>query len=333
MLITSVLAGLLGLTGALAAATAVGSARIERRHPPLGSFAEIDGLRIHYVDTAPGDRPEDPRPPVLFIHGASGNLDEPRAALGPHLPDRRTIYFDRPGHGHSARGPSTMASPAAQARIAARLLDRLGVDRAIVVGHSLGGSVAAAMAVLHPEKVAGLVFVSPATHPWPGGVTWYYTVSTLPVVGRLFAWTLALPFGSLAMEAAARGVFHPQPMPARYTELARVPLVLRPGNFLANAADVASLKTEVTALSPRYREIAAPTAIVTGDADGVVWPSIHSEGLKRDVPGAELTVLTGVGHMPHHTHPDAVVAAIDAVTARAAAHRAPARAAAGGQWA
>jgi pimeloyl-ACP methyl ester carboxylesterase len=119
------------------------------------------------------------------------------------------------------------------------------------------------------------------------------------------------------MESAARGVFHPQPMPDRYTELARVPLVLRPGNFLANAADVAALKANVTELSPRYGEIVAPTEIVTGDADSVVWPSIHSEGLKRDIPGAVLTVLTGVGHMPHHTHPADVVAAIDRVTMRA----------------
>jgi pimeloyl-ACP methyl ester carboxylesterase len=317
MILTAVASGTLALVGALAAATAAGARRIARRHPPFGGFVDVDGLRIHYVDASPGDRPDDPRPPVLFIHGASGNLDEPRAALGPHLSDRRVVWFDRPGHGHSARGPRTMAAPSEQARVAAGLLDRLGVDRAIVVGHSLGGSVAAAMGVLFPEKVAGLVFVSPATHPWPGGVTWYYTASTLPVVGPLFAWTLALPFGALAMESAARGVFHPQPMPDRYTELARVPLVLRPGNFLANAADVAALKANVTELSPRYGEIVAPTEIVTGDADSVVWPSIHSEGLKRDIPGAVLTVLTGVGHMPHHTHPADVVAAIDRVTMRA----------------
>jgi len=171
--------------------------------------------------------------------------------------------------------------------------------------------------VTRPDKVAGLVFVAPATHPWPGGVTWYYTVSTLPVLGRLFAWTLALPIGALLLRPAAAGVFHPEPMPPAYPEVARIALVLRPETFLANARDVADLKANVTALAPRYPEIAVPTAVVTGDADTVVLPAIHSEGLVRDIAGAELVLLPGAGHMPHHTRPEAVVAAITRVAAAA----------------
>ena len=313
MILTSLAAGAVALAGALAAGTAVKARAIDRRFPPEGRFETIDGVRIHFVETRPAD--DDGRLPVVLIHGASGNLAEPRGALGDRLADRRLLLVDRPGHGHSGRR-GDLSSPAAPARILAGLMDRLGIGRAIVVGHSLGGSIAAAMGVLHPDKVAGLVFVAPATHPWPGGIAWYYTAATMPLVGRLFTWTLALPGGSSSMSAAAAGVFAPEPMPPDYVERARLPLVLRPRSFRANAEDVANLKPHLQALSPRYGEIRAPTVVVTGDSDGVVLARIHSEGLKRDISGADLVVLPGVGHMPHHTRPDAVIAAIETVERR-----------------
>lgn len=317
-MILALLGAVAGLAAALSAASAAGAAVADRRFPPHGRFVTVDGQAVHHVETPAAD-PADRRPPLLFIHGASANLDEMRVALEGAVAGRRAIYLDRPGHGHSARGPVGMSAPAAQARIAAGLLDALGIAQVVVVAHSFGASVAAALAVLHPEKVAGVVFVAPASHPWPGGVTWYYTAATLRVLGPVFAYTLAWPVGSLVLRAAARGVFSPEPMPTDYPRRARVPLTLRPRTFLANARDVADLKGNLLALQPRYREIRAPAAIVTGDADAVVWPSIHSEGLKRDVAGATLTVLPGAGHMVHQTRPGAVAEAIAAVTARAAA--------------
>lgn len=313
MIVATVLAAAL-LVALAVAVSAIGAVAITRRHPPHGRFVRVAGQRIHVIETDPGAG--DGRLPVLLIHGASANLDELRAALGPHLSDRRAIYFDRPGHGHSERGSRAMASPVEQARIAAGLLDALGIERALVVGHSLGASVASALAVHHPDKVAGLVFVAPATHPWPGGVTWYYSASDLPFVGAAFAWTLALPIGALVLRASAAGVFRPESMPPDYPRYARIALVLRPWTFLANARDVAGLKPHLAVLSKRYPEITVPTVIVTGDADAVVWPSIHAEGLKRDIAGARLVVIPGGGHMPHQVHPDVVMAAIADVDRR-----------------
>lgn len=315
----SVLVALAVVLGALAAATAVGTLFIARRFPPNGRFVEVDGVRLHCLVEGPADDPL----PVLLLHGASASLDGLRLALGPALAGRRLIWVDRPGHGHSARGGARVHAPAVQAALAAGLLDRLGVGRAVVVAHSLGASVAAAMAVEHPARVAGLVLLAPATHAWPGGVTWYYRLAALPVLGALFTWTLTLPIGVLVLARAIAGVFAPDPAPPDYAEAARAALVLRPKTFRANAADVVRLKPAVTAMAPRYRTIAAPTAIVTGDADAVVWPHLHSEGLARDVPGAELTVLPGVGHMPHHVRPDVAAAVVARVTARASTEAAP----------
>jgi pimeloyl-ACP methyl ester carboxylesterase len=85
---------------------------------------------------------------------------------------------------------------------------------------------------------------------------------------------------------------------------------------MANAQDVAGLNAFVTAQAPRMGAITAPTAIVTGDSDDIVLTRLHSYGSLRDIPGATLKVLPGVGHSPHWADPDSVVAAVVAVADR-----------------
>jgi pimeloyl-ACP methyl ester carboxylesterase len=109
------------------------------------------------------------------------------------------------------------------------------------------------------------------------------------------------------MRGAVKGVFAPNPAPRNFIEATRLPLVLRPLHFRSNCEDVAYAEAAVAALSPRYAAIRAPTEIVTGDSDGVVYAHIHSIGCARDIPGARLTTLAGVGHSPHHVRPARIV--------------------------
>src|SRR5215210_2040147 len=99
------------------------------------------------------------------------------------------------------------------------------------------------------------------------------------------------------------------------------PLVLRPGAFRANAEDVSGLYAFVARQSRRYGAIRAPTAIVSGEADTIVWTNLHSRSLEREIPGARLVVLPGVGHMPHHAAPDIIAREIEAVAAAAGGRR------------
>jgi pimeloyl-ACP methyl ester carboxylesterase len=92
--------------------------------------------------------------------------------------------------------------------------------------------------------------------------------------------------------------------------------VLRPRAFRANAEDVSGLYRFVVRQSRRYGAIRAPTAIVSGDADTIVWTNLHSRSLVREIPGARLVILPGVGHMPHHAPPDIVAREIEAVAAK-----------------
>lgn len=306
------------ILAALAAITAIWVAEIERAYPAAGRLVPVTGGRLHVVDLPPGRGGEDALP-VVLLHGASGNLNDMRVAFGEKLAaSRRVILVDRPGHGWSDRpGGAADAAPARQAALVREALDALGVKRAIVVGFSWSGAVATALALADPERVAGLVLLAPVTHPWPRATAWHDRIATTPVLGALFARTAALPVGMLLIEASARNVFAPQAMPDGYVQGSAAPLVLRPAEFLANSLDVTQLRGHLVAQSKRYGEIRAPTVIVTGDRDATVSRKIHSEAIAAMVPGAELIVLPGIGHMLHHVAPDVVIDAIERVTQRA----------------
>jgi pimeloyl-ACP methyl ester carboxylesterase len=299
--------------GVLAAATRLGVAKIEAAHPPTGQFIEVQGVRLHVavLGLAPDAPGADPA--IVLIHGASGNLEDMRIALGEKLAaSRRVILIDRPGHGWSSRPQSDdYASPARQAELVAGALEQLGVRRAIVIGHSWGGAFATAYALAFPERTAGLVLLSAVTHPWPGDPGWYNKLASLPYIGALFLCTCVYPLGLLMAAGASRSVFEPQAVPDDYMRRAAIRLVLRPKAFYSNARDLALLERFISTQVPRYADLRTPTVIITGDRDTLVSPQINARALAASVPSAKLILLKDVGHMPHHAAPEVVAAAID----------------------
>lgn len=315
IMILSVLASLVGLASLSAAGTALRARSIEAAAPNIGERTDVGGFAINALHVPATSDAE--LPPIVFIHGASGNLrDQATAFLAPLKGRAELLFVDRPGHGYSDRGGPQNAYPDGQAAAIAALMDRRGIERAIIVGHSFGGAIAASFGVLYPEKTAGLLFLAPATHPWPGGVDWYYRLASTPLIGPLFCHTVALHAGMARLEAATRNVFAPNPRPETYVEDTGPALVLRPAAFSANATDVANLHSYVSRFSPRYREIAAPTVIVTGDSDDIVLEEIHSRGLARDIAGSELVWIRGLGHKPDYAARDLAVAAIEKIAGR-----------------
>jgi pimeloyl-ACP methyl ester carboxylesterase len=301
---------LVALLGAAHAITVLEAARIAAVHPASGRFVEVEGGKLHVLEL--GASASQDQLPIVLVHGASGNLQDLRLALGdPLAANRRVVLVDRPGHGWSERpGGIADASPARQAALIAEALARIGVERFVLLGHSLGGAVASALALAFPARVAGLVLLAPVTHPWKGGIAWYNTLLSTPVIGQLFAHTIAVPLAVLLLNGGVASVFAPQPAPADYVRRAAIRLLLRPAEFIANAQDLAALKAFVTAQAPRYGEIATPTVVLTGTADTTVSPHIHARAMAAAVPHARLITLAGVGHMPHHADPDAIVAAV-----------------------
>ncbi|WP_417667711.1 alpha/beta fold hydrolase [Roseibium sp.] len=286
----------------LAAYTFWKTRAIARRHSPDGEFRTVDGVKLHFFNVI-ASASAAPRPTLVFVHGASGNALDQLTAFKDRLEGKYGLLFvDRPGLGHSQRDGERHSNPAEQARSIGALLKDLGISDCIVIGHSLGASVTAALALLRPDLVRGLVFLAPATHPWPGGVNWYYRVAALPVIGPLFCRTITLPVAERVAPVSISGVFSPDCAHDGYARDIKLPLLFRPESFRANAQDVAYLKGHLRRLAEAYPAIEQPAVVITGDRDTVVWPSIHSEGLVRDLPNATLVVLEGAGHMPHHTH-------------------------------
>jgi pimeloyl-ACP methyl ester carboxylesterase len=302
------------LLAAGAAVTVVGVWVIERLHPPRGRFVDVGGLRQHIVELGEG---QPGIPPIVLLHGAGCNLEDMRTALGEQLaPCHRVILIDRPGLGWSERAPERRSSPAAQATVLCGVFDRLSIDRAILVGHSWGGTLALTFALDHPQRVAGIVAIAPPTHPWIGSVRWLYVAIATPAAGWLLAHTLTLPAGVLLLDPMLRSAFLPERPTAGYIKRAAAMLLLRPRSMLANARDIAHLKKFLVGQVARYRSVAAPTVILTGDRDTVVSWRHHAEVLATEIPGAKLHLLKGFGHMLHHSAAAKVVAAVDELAGR-----------------
>lgn len=168
--------------------------QFEQAYPNIGELTDVGGYRMNAVHI---ERPENADLPALvFIHGASGNLLDQVVAFRAALEGRAEMLFvDRPGHGYSERGGPENAVPSGQADAIARLMEKRGIEKAIIVGHSFGGAITAAFGLRHPDKTSGLLFLAPATHPWPGGIDWYYHVATVPIVGWLFNHAIVVPLG------------------------------------------------------------------------------------------------------------------------------------------
>ncbi|MEM7565876.1 MAG: alpha/beta hydrolase [Pseudomonadota bacterium] len=271
--------------------------RIEAEHPPKGRFVTVRGVRMHVLER----NAEAGGVPVLLLHGAASNADDIMVSAGEALGDRHCIAIDRPGHGYSERpAPRDASSPIVQSKLIAEALAEMGVERAIVLGHSWGGCCALTLALRYPKLVESLVLLAPVTHPWRGKISWYWRLSANRWFGWLFYRTLAMPVGQASIRPALKMTFAPNAVPDDYIERAGITRIFRPKNFAANSEDMVDLWDNVNWLSSQYPCIAAPTIILQGDEDVTLWPELHAESLVRQMPKAELRMLPGVGHLPNY---------------------------------
>jgi pimeloyl-ACP methyl ester carboxylesterase len=296
-----------------AAVTVLGTHLINLAHRPRGRFIDVGGFRQHLIELGSG---KEGAPPVVLLHGAGANLEDMNLAFGERLAARhRVILIDRPGFGFSARKRGEGSSPADQAKVLRDVLDVLGIDRPIIVGHSWGGTLALAFALDFPQRVAGMVLIAPATHPGVWGLSAINTALATPV-GTFFARTLALPFGALLMWAGSRTAFLPQVIPPRYVKNSAAMLVLRPPTLMNNWDDVGCLEEALKQQAGRYSALNLPTIVFNGDKDLLVPPEKHALKLAAAAACVKVTVLPGFGHMLHHDAAEQIAAAVEDVAAQ-----------------
>lgn len=305
-LAASVLIALATLAGVTHWRASARESAAEAAFPASGDFVTVDGKRLHYEMKGEG-------PDLVLIHGASGSLRDMTFSLRDRLADRyRVIAVDRPGLGHSDALDDT--SLLAQARFIKEGVAQLGVTEPIVLGQSYGGAVALAWALDGGPRA--LVLVSSASMPWPGKLDIWYRATSNPV-GRALVVPLASAFvPDSYVRSAIDAVFAPDPVPPGYDDFLGTALTLRRETLATNVTQVNTLRAELVTMEPRYPSLTLPVELVHGSADTIVPLQIHSQPLSQLLPNAVLTVIPGAGHMPHHSHQDQVVAAIDRAALR-----------------
>lgn len=307
--------------GAVAAAAALGAAalftsararRAERQHPPRGRFLEIDGVRLHYLERGNGS-------PVVLLHGNGSMIDdwEISGVLDLAAKGHRVIAFDRPGFGYSARPRGRIWTAAAQGELLYQALNELGVERPVVVGHSWGTFVALSMAVAHPDDVHGLVLVSGYYFPTARADVPLLSPPAIPIIGDVMRYTVSPLLGRALASKIMRKVFAPAPITERFAAEFPVELALRPAQIRASAADTALMIPTAVELRDRYGALAMPVAIMAGADDEIVDVGRQSRRLHEELPGSELRLVRGGGHMVHHLEAVSVVELIEQVESRA----------------
>ena len=286
-------------------------AQAEQTYPPEGHLIDMGGVTVHAVVMGEG-------PDLVLLHGASGNTRDMTFSLAPKLAARyRVIVFDRPGLGYTDRINTTGATIIQQADLLARAAAELGAKKPIVMGQSYGGAVALAWAVHNPNNISALVPVSAPSIPWTTPLDTFYKITS-----SRFGSALAVPLITAfvpddRIETTLQSIFAPQAVPEGYGAYVGAGLTLRRQSLRANADQRKNILGEITALEPHYPKIAVPTELVHGTEDTTVGLTIHSEKLVDRIPGATLTRLQGIGHMPHQVAQDDIIAAIDRAAERA----------------
>ena len=294
----------LGIAGLLLAGALIGAGlfsaraarKAERQVPMDGRLVDAGPYRFHVAEQGKGK-------PLLLIHGLSAQLRSFAQEMVDELAkDHRVIRIDRPGSGYSPALPSGSQHLADQADAVAALIDALGLEKPVLVGHSLGGALSLHVAARHPGKVGGLVLIAPATQPVDTVPEVFRGLMVpLPLIGFVSR-TIAVPLGLATRDAVLREVFKPELVPPDFVIEGGGALAMRPSNIAAAAGDIQLARTDAEEMVERYPELSLPVAILYGREDNILDYRIHGERTAAQIPGARLTLVEG-GHMLPYTQP------------------------------
>lgn len=286
------------IVGGLVIFTAFTARRVEHALPPRGQFIEVSGARIHYLEKGSG-------PPIVILHGLGGQMGNFTYALLERLTDDfRVILIDRPGSGYSRRAPGATGRLTEQASIVAEFIRKLGLNRPLLVGHSLGGAIALGVALDHPEVVKALALVAPLTHV-PKQVPAPFRALDIKsdFLRWLVAWTVATPIGIRRGKATLDAIFSPDPTPADFPIRGGGILGLRPRSFFNTSSDMRAVNFDLWKMAARYSSLRVPACILYGTNDEVLDYHVHGEGMKPKSPLISVELMPG-GHMLPIIAPD-----------------------------
>lgn len=254
-------------------------------------YIDVAGIRLHVRDSGPKSAPA-----VILLHGLGSSLHtwEPWAkSLSENF---RVIRYDLPGFGLTGAEPSGDYSEARSMQVLAALMDKLSIERAGVIGNSMGGRLAWRFTAAYPKRVTSLVLISPDGFESPGYE--YGKSPEVPAMVKMMRYVLPKSFLRMNLEPAYAD-------PARLTDDAvsrYYDLLIAPG-----VRDAMIARMEQTVLvqpAPLLRTIEAPVLLLWGEKDALI-PLKNAADYQSELKNATLVTLPGLGHVPHEEAPAA----------------------------
>lgn len=295
--------------------------RAEDEHPQRGQFTDIDGTRVHYLDHGQG-------PVVVVLHGNGAMVEEIESSglIDALAHTHRVITIDRPGFGLTSR-PDGNWSPEREARFMLALVQKLELDRPVIVAHSWATLVAVNMALDEPESISGLVLIGGYFYPTVRADVTMQSVIATPVIGDILRLTI-MPFVSRAVAPIEfKRLFAPlSPTPA-FLEKYPVDMASRPSQLESVADDTVEMPKAAARLVQRYAELRLPIVLIAGSEDRIVTFDHHSQRLHEELHNSAIDEVPGAGHMVHHARPELIAQRVAYVFDRAPARLASTEAA------
>ncbi|MFO0612569.1 MAG: alpha/beta fold hydrolase [Polyangiaceae bacterium] len=276
----------LGLSGCLGFHP--GPSPDEPKAGPLGpmTWKTVEGARVRYVDLAPTE--VDSGTPVVFIHGFAAVLESFLPVIQEVRKNHRVIAMDLKGFGLTDR-PEGDYSPPAQAKLVTGLMDQLGVEKADLVAHSWGSSIALQIALDDPARIGKIALYD----------AWVYEEQ----IPTFFLWSRAdgigealfsLYYDELPDEKIALGFYDKSLVTEALVEGVEKELEA-PGNTAAALAAVRGQR--YAEVQKRYPTIQQPVLLLWGREDKVTTLNF-GERLSKELPNARLVVYPQCGHFP-----------------------------------
>lgn len=264
---------------------------------PAERYIDIDGLRARCLFAGKAG------PPVVLIHGLGASAEIWSSSIGPLASRHRVFAPDLPGFGRTEKPGKMAYSPAAYSRFIRDFMTALGIGRAALVGHSLGGGVALRVILDDPLRVERLVLASSAG--LGSDVSLPLRIASLPFFDRLF-FKPPLPVFTRFLH---RLVYDPAAISPAFARM-YYEMFFQPGSVRAFASILRAIAT-LRGAKPGVLEpiraglasIAAPTLILWGREDRILPVSQAVDAAGR-IPGARLHIFERCGHMPNIEHPE-----------------------------
>ncbi len=279
------------------------TAPLEQLTDPDSRFIEVNGVDVHYKVYGQGE------PTFILLHGFGASLFSWREVTAPLSQYGTVIAYDRPAFGLTER-PLTWEgenpySQEAQVKLVIGLMDALGVERAILIGNSAGGTIAMLTALEYPGRVQSLILVDPAVYAGGGAPAWIRPLLKTPQMRHLGP-LIARQIQTRGPELIELAWHDPSKITPDVMEGYQKPLRIADWD---KALWELTLASRESGLAGRLGEFDLPILVITGDDDRIV-PTEQSVRLAGELPNAQLVVIPQCGHLPHEERPDEFMQAV-----------------------